>query len=226
MSRIRLIAPCAEVRALDDSLERELGLSALELMEVAGAGCFLLMRSLAEASRSMVVVAGPGNNGGDGFVVARYSASAGIPTSVFAMRPPAADSPSRAQLERLGRFEVAVSTGDLRALDQALSDPAALVVDALFGTGVTQPLRPEALGWIDAVNRARGTIVSIDVPSGLDGDTGAAQSGCVRAASTLTIGAIKPGLLSTQGARHAGNIELVPLPYPPALVRHLRRLDS
>ena len=85
-------------------------------------------------------------------------------------------------------------------------------------------MRPDAAAWIEAVNRTHAPIVSIDLPSGLDGDTGEAPTGCVQAAVTLTIGTFKPGLLTASGARQAGVVELVPLPYPPHLTRGLRTL--
>jgi ADP-dependent NAD(P)H-hydrate dehydratase / NAD(P)H-hydrate epimerase len=219
MSARSLVASCAEARALDQAVERELGLGSSELMEIAGSGCFLLIRELV-APRRVIVAAGPGQNGGDGFVIARYAIAAGWDVSVFAMKRPSG-GPAATQLARLEAFGAHASIGDLAALEAALGDVDAVVVDALFGTGVSLPLRSEAVRWVDAVNRARGRIVSVDLPSGLDGDSGAAPSGCVLPAITLAIGLLKPGLVAA-GDR-AGRIEIVPLPYPPRLTAHLRR---
>jgi NAD(P)H-hydrate epimerase len=139
------------------------------------------------------------------------------------MKPPAA-GPADTQLRRLEPFGARVSFGEPDGLARALEDRDAVVVDALFGTGVSFPLRDDAVRWIDRLDRAAGTVVSIDLPSGLDGDTGRAPSGCVQAALTLAIGALKPGLLSPGGMRRAGRIEVVPLPYPPRLTAGLRRV--
>lgn len=222
MNFSRLVASAAETRALDQALEADSGLTPLDLMEIAGSGCFLLIRETFKSARRLVVVAGPGQNGGDGFVVARYALAAGCDVSVFTTKAPRPGPPA-AQLARLEAFGARALTGDPAALERALADPEALVVDALFGTGVSFPLRDDAATSVASVARAAGPIVSIDVPSGLDADTGAAPSGCVRAAVTLTIGTVKPGLLAQEGARVSGRVELVPLPYPPRLTARLRR---
>lgn len=221
MAAMNLVISCAEARALDLALEQELGLRPSDLMEIAGAGCFLLIRDLL-ASRPCVVAAGPGQNGGDGFVIARYAIAAGADVEVFAMKPPLA-GPAATQLARLAAFDPRVSFGDPAALERALAARECVVVDALFGTGLTFPLRPDASRWIEAVGRSRGSIVSIDLPSGLDGDSGTAPSGCVIPALTLAIGALKRGLVTPEGARRAGRIEIVPLPYPPRLTAGLSR---
>jgi NAD(P)H-hydrate epimerase len=227
MTSIRFLASSEEVRTLDRALASDLGLPSVELMEVAGSGCFLLIREEAERSARLVVVAGPGQNGGDGFVIARYAAASQIPTAVFALKPAIPGTPSHVQLARLCFFDsVSVSIGEIDRLSAELARPGTLVVDAIFGTGIKQPLRADSLPWIEAVNRARGPVVAIDLPSGLDGDTGASDPMCVRAARTLTIGAIKPGLLTEAGARQAGAIAVVPLPYPPHRVRNLQRIAT
>jgi NAD(P)H-hydrate repair Nnr-like enzyme with NAD(P)H-hydrate epimerase domain len=159
-------------------------------------------------------------------VIARYAIAWGIPTRVFAMRPPKEGTAAKKQWDRLGRVGCNPSIGDESGLAHALDEPSTVVVDALFGTGLRQPLSPDAIRWIAAVDRARGAIVSVDLPSGIDGDSGEAPSGGVHAARTLAIGALKPGLLTAVGAQHAGVIDVVPLPYPPLLARHLRRVGA
>jgi NAD(P)H-hydrate epimerase len=225
MPAMRFLASADQMRALDASLESDFGLRPVELMEIAGSGSFLLLRELAERARRLVVVAGPGQNGGDGFVIARYAAASGISTSVFAMKKPESGTPSRIQLDRLAPFAVPISTGEFPRLEEGLAEPDILVVDALFGTGLKPPLRPDAARWIEAVSRTPRAIVSIDLPSGLDGDTGVSQA-AVRASWTLTIGAMKPGLLTKAGAELAGKVSVVPLPYPPERVHDLRRVES
>lgn len=220
MTGTKLVISCAQARALDMALEKELGFGPAELMEVAGSGCFLLIRELL-ASRPCIVAAGPGQNGGDGFVIARYAMAAGADVEIFAMKEPAG-GPAATNLKRLTTtFHPRISFGDPAALERALAARECILVDALFGTGLAFPLRPEASRWIEAAARARGTIVSIDLPSGLDGDSGEAPSGCVLPALTLTIGALKRGLATPEGARRAGRIEVVPLPYPPRLIAGL-----
>lgn len=190
-------------------------------MEIAGAGAFTLARDLLVARKRVVVACGPGQNGGDGFVVARYARSAGHDVTVFAIRAPAPGTASGRQYERLAAFEIAAPSTDLDSFRRALEEPGVIVVDALFGTGLAFPLRPDASLWIATLASGGLPVVSIDLPSGLDGDSGESPGGCVRAIRTLTIGALKPGLLTPAGAQAAGDVKVVPLPYPPRLTRGL-----
>jgi ADP-dependent NAD(P)H-hydrate dehydratase / NAD(P)H-hydrate epimerase len=218
------IATCAETVALDALMAGGPGFSAVELMEIAGLGCFFGLRDLLDPAARVVLVCGPGQNGGDGFVVARYAATLGVPVSVVASAFPREGSAARFHFDRLLPFVVPVVSSASPAVFDAIRG-ADVIVDAIFGTGVRHPIRSDAQSFIDVVNAARATVVSIDLPSGLDGDTGVAPSGCVRAARTITIGTVKRGLLTAQGARAAGRVLFAPLPYPPSLTAGLRRVS-
>lgn len=218
-----LLATCDQLRGLDQRLEMELGLRPVDLMEIAGLGCFFGVSDLLTPGARVVVASGPGHNGGDGFVVARYAAAAGFDARVFATSEPKPGSGPALQLDRLASFGVPVVFGDTGALETALGD-ADIIVDAILGTGMRQPLSALAVAWIEAINASRAFVAAIDLPSGLDGDTGQAASGCVRAHRTLTIGALKPGVLTQNGAAAAGAVRVVPLPYPPRMVAHLPRV--
>ncbi len=212
-------------RARDKQLI-DAGVPSVVLMENAGRGAAEGIASLARArgiSRA-VVLAGPGNNGGDGLVVARHLVLAGLTVELWAVDPTlfAGDA-------RLMRDAWLAIGGTVRALPSEFADDAAwravesdLVIDALFGTGLSRPLGGAALTAVRRANaRAdRPLSIALDIPSGLDVDTGAAlgtDDMAFRATHTFTFGASKLGLHTGLGARVAGRVSVVSLgaPVPP-----------
>ena len=181
-------------------------------MERAGAGAFrALVRRWPEARR-VTVVCGVGNNGGDGFVVARRAREAGCEVRVFVVGDPGRLGPdASAMLEAMRGAGVGCEPF---AASAALEG---VVVDALFGTGLSRPAAGAAADAIDAMNAAPGPILAVDVPSGLDPDTGSVRGRAVRASLTVTFIAPKRGLLTGAGPDHAGRVECDPLGVPPAL---------
>ena len=181
-------------------------------MERAGAGAFrALVRRWPEARR-VTVVCGAGNNGGDGFVVARRAREAGCEVRVFVVGDPGRLGPdASAMLEAMRGAGVGCEPF---AASAALEG---VVVDALFGTGLSRPAAGAAADAIDAMNAAPGPVLAVDVPSGLDPDTGSVRGRAVRASLTVTFIAPKRGLLTGAGPDHAGRVECDPLGVPPAL---------
>jgi NAD(P)H-hydrate epimerase len=184
------------------------------LMERAGG------RVAEEASRlvpsgPVAVVCGPGNNGGDGWVAARRLAEAGRDVRVVALRAPdalrgeAADA-ARTAIEGGVSWSAAESAS---AVAEAASD-AACIIDAVFGFGLARP--PEGLfaAAISAINDAGAPVVSVDLPSGVDADTGAVTGPAVRADLTVTFSAFKVGLLLYPGAEHAGEVVVADIGIP------------
>ena len=181
-------------------------------MERAGAGAFrALVRRWPEARR-VTVVCGVGNNGGDGFVIARRAREAGREVRALVVGDPG----------RLGR-DASAMLDSMRGAGvrcEPFAPSAALegvVVDALFGTGLSRPAAGAAASAIDAMNAANAPILAVDVPSGLDPDTGSVRGRAVRASLTVTFIAPKRGLLTGAGPDHAGYVECDPLGVPPAL---------
>ena len=166
----------------------------------------------------VVVVCGAGNNGGDGFVVARHLLARGADVSVFlAGSSEKVTGESRinhdAYIDLGGAFTELPSGAALDGLDRALA-LADIVVDALFGTGLDRPIGGHLAEVIAAVNRAEVRCVALDIPSGLDADSGAPLGTAVQADDTVTFGHLKVGLLTPEGARLAGNIHVVDLGVP------------
>jgi ADP-dependent NAD(P)H-hydrate dehydratase / NAD(P)H-hydrate epimerase len=166
----------------------------------------------------VVVVCGAGSNGGDGFVVARHLLARGAEVEVFlAGSSEKVTGESRinhdAYIDLGGAFTEMPDGAPIAPLDAALAT-ADVVVDAIFGTGLDRPVRGHLAEFIAALNRAGARCVALDIPSGLDADSGAPLGIAVQADDTVTFGHLKIGLLTPEGARLAGNIHVVDLGVP------------
>lgn len=226
MNRPTAIYSAAQVRALDTYEIEKRQVPSFTLMTRAAEGAFKILRARWPQARRIAVVCGRGKNGGDGHVLARLARAAGLETLVLATAPPdqLEGDARRAQVEWLA----AGGSAHLFAAE-ALSG-SDLIVDALLGTGLSGPPRPETLAVIRAINAARRPVMSLDVPSGLDADTGAVHEAAVRAEITVCFVALKSGLFLGAGPEHAGVVLLEDLgvvaPSLPQFTPLLRRIDE
>ena len=191
----------------------------LVLMELAGRQAAELALALFEENPGPVVIfCGRGNNGGDGLVVARYLRLHGIPVTVYMIQGSGGlreeSATNKAILEKLGVQVLYVDPINLVAVREALST-AGVVVDALLGTGLDRPVDGVYLAVIDAINDSGRPVLAIDLPSGINSDSGAVMGRAVRAIATVTFGYLKAGLLCYPGAAHAGMLNLVDIGLPP-----------
>jgi hydroxyethylthiazole kinase-like uncharacterized protein yjeF len=182
------------------------GVPGMVLMERAGAAVAdEAERLLPDGRNRVLVLCGPGNNGGDGFVAARDLAGRGFLVSLALLGDPAALKGDAAEASRLW-------TGPLAPLAQADFDKADLVIDALFGAGLARDLDGEAAACVAAMNewsrRTRKPIVAVDVPSGVDGATGEIRGIAPQATVTVTFFRLKPGHLLYPGRELCGRIVL------------------
>ncbi len=176
------------------------------LMERAGrAAAEDAVRLIMDRPGPILVACGPGNNGGDGFVLARHFRQAGREV-VAAFADDAARLPPDAA-KALADFR-AGGGEPVSTLPAAPADGWALVVDALFGIGLTRPVTGRHANWIAALNEQQAPRFALDMPSGLDTDTGQVLGTCFRATHTTTFIALKPGLLTLDGPDHAGEISV------------------
>lgn len=189
------------------------GIPGLCLMENAG-------RSVADAIMSrfasvpVAVLCGPGNNGGDGFVVARRLIEAG-----WSVRVALADE--RGRLRGDAAAVAAKWPGDVLPLAPAVLDGAGLVVDALFGAGLTRPIEGPARDVIGALKQLRSPVVAVDLPSGLHGDTGAILGDAAPAQLTVTFHRPKPGHLLLPGRELLGEVVVADIGIPDEVDRSL-----
>ncbi len=190
----------AQVRALDRIASAEFKLPGATLMERAGLACFARLTARWPAARSVGVLCGVGNNGGDGFVIARLAHAAGLQVCVRQVGE--LDKIHGDALNAMQRLQAA---GVLVAAWNAAALPACDVwVDALFGTGLNVAVTGVWRAAISALNTSGRPIISVDIPSGLDADTGHVWGDAVRATTTLTFIGLKPGLLTGAGPDHCG----------------------
>jgi ADP-dependent NAD(P)H-hydrate dehydratase / NAD(P)H-hydrate epimerase len=206
------VVTAAEMRELDRATIEEVGIAGFALMETAG-------RAVADAAVDLVgrgsvaVVCGPGNNGGDGYVVARVLRNRGIDATVYlAAKREQIKGDARAHLHAYERSHGVVTDLNLDAI--AAAD---LAIDALFGIGLVRPIEGVLAQLVGAINAARRRL-AVDIPSGLHTDTGQTLGVAVDADATVTMGALKIALASAPGFARAGAITVADIGIPRALI--------
>ena len=211
------VLTAAEMRAVDARAIAELGIPGPRLMESAGTGAAaLIARTFAPVrGKRVAIVCGKGNNGGDGFVVARRLSGMGARVEVYlvARRAEVRGDAAAALGRWRGRVEEIASDADVGRLAARLAR-ADLVVDALLGTGITGPARGATALVIEAVNACGRPVVALDLPSGLGADDGALLGPTITAGATATFAAHKRSLLLHPGAAQAGRVSVIDIGVP------------
>jgi len=214
-----------QMRAADRRAIEGAGIPALDLMERAGAGvaACLVEEVLSHGPRPVLVLCGKGNNGGDGLVAARHLARLGhVPRTVVLapqrdLSPEAWAQLSAARSAGLSIEEIGDEAGWERV--RPWLSPATVVVDALLGTGVRRATAGVLARVIEDVNASGATVVAIDLPSGIDADTGGVPGPAVFAHRTYTLCRPKLGLVVEPGASHAGTFRVIDIGIPDEAVR-------
>ena len=212
----------AEVREFDRHAIDDLGVPGIVLMENAGrqAAEEAAVMLLEVGGRRAVIVAGRGNNGGDGFVVARHLLTRGYDAEVLLLADPAklaGDAAVNFKLLAPLRIPVTVLHDDPSRAAAQIRDAATradLVVDALLGTGLEGEVREPYLSAIRAINDCGKQVLAIDIPSGLDANTGRPLGSAVRARSTVTFVAQKKGFLTEEAKSCLGRITVADIGVP------------
>ena len=227
------ILNAAQMREADRFTIEDIGIPSLVLMENAGRQVVAAMEAAYEARLDgrVAILCGRGNNGGDGFVVARTLLQRGIDTAVFVIGAVAdVRGDARTNLEILGRLGVTVvEINDEQAWELHFSEisQCTLLVDAMFGTGLSSPLRGMLETVVADVNASGIPIVSIDLPSGLSADTPQLVGDCIDAAMTVTLAAPKLPLVLPPGESHAGDVVIADIGIPHEVLNGLdgRRIE-
>ena len=200
-----------QVRALDRRAIDEFGVPGYELMTRAGHATLNALRSLWPAARSITVLCGPGNNGGDGYVVARVARAQGLATIVVA-----ASDPGRLTGDARRAFDDFAAAGGRCQSWSSDALESDVIVDALFGTGLVRELTGDPAAMLAAANASGRPIVAVDVPSGLHADTGVVLGIAARAELTVTFIGRKLGLYLGAGPEHRGQLVFDDLGVPSA----------
>lgn len=192
----------AQVRALDRYAIETQGIPSYSLMKRAGEAALRFLRARWPIAYRIGIVCGGGNNGGDGYVLARFAQAAGLTAIAYATVP--AERLSGDSRQALEDFRA--SGGRIEPFTAAALTDCEVVVDALLGTGLKDGVRAEAADVIRAINACGRPILALDVPSGLDADSGRPFGYAVRADSTVTFVGAKLGLLIGEGPDYAGTL--------------------
>lgn len=237
-----------EVREFDRRASAEFGVPGLVLMENAGRGCAELLMRLNSDRKPVVVLCGPGNNGGDGYVIARHLDNVGIQVTILGVAVPASAQdqgkvtvggwsyeglPPDARINSeivtrsgINRFPLSAQSfhpGARNSLTDVIIKTECWIVDALFGTGLSRALTAPDDELVALVNASGQPVLAVDIPSGLDCDTGAPLGPTVRAMHTATFVAHKRGFLNEESREWTGTIHVVDIGAPRILVEEYRK---
>lgn len=226
------------VRALDSAAIHDFGVPGVVLMENAAIGLAHVAHAMLRIMRAdaALILAGPGNNGGDGFALARHLAALNIRTGIALTADPAATRGDAAvNLSIIRAMRLPINIIELAGADESLDNARrdlggnCLFIDAMLGTGATSPPRrpiSDAIAWL---NRARASlpgsaVLAVDMPSGIDCDTGAPiEAGdaptAVVADATATLAGLKTGMLDPRSRRFTGRLLTLGIGTPPELIR-------
>jgi NAD(P)H-hydrate epimerase len=215
------MSPCSlrplareEVRRIDALALEEFGLATIVLMENAGRGAAALLRERLKPEARVLILCGPGNNGGDGGVVARHLDSWGLSIRVvWLAEPQELRGDAATQWTILDRSHV-----EQTSWSSSLLERADWVVDGLFGTGLTRPLEGRAREVVEAVNGSGKPVLALDIPSGLDADSGEPLGDAVRATLTATFVAPKLGFSRPGASSYVGEVAVVEIGVPRVLL--------
>jgi NAD(P)H-hydrate epimerase len=220
-----LVLSAKEMARLDEQTIHEVGIPGIVLMENAaqGAAAFFLRVVPDLVDRRIAVVAGSGNNAGDGFALARIYHSKGARVNVVCLR-----SPLKLSGDALTNFEILEKIGipitvwkeaqDFDAQWEPISKSGA-IIDAILGTGLKSEVKGLYREIIERINRLDVPVLAVDVPSGLDATTGLPLGAAIKATATATFGFLKIGHLIEQGSELVGQVEVIDIGIPPGLVR-------
>lgn len=200
-------------RALDRHLIEVLGIPGIVLMEHAAIGTATLVRRIAaeHGRRRVIVLCGTGNNGGDGWAVARLLHE-DHEVLVISTGTSRAGSDAAVNATVAGRLGIETIGVDADRLEAAL--PGAVVVDALFGVGLDRPIQGSTANLVAMVDRSDAVVIAVDVPSGMDARTGRPIGPCLRADATATMSALKPGFLAEGALSLTGPVTIVDIGAP------------
>ena len=220
-----------EMQKMDRSTIESFGLPGRILMENAGRGAtqFFLDQFKNAENKKIGVIAGRGNNGGDGFVIARYLAQKGISVTVYLLSEhQKVSGDASANLKLLSPLKVPViempDAKSFSAHETAMRHEA-IWIDAIFGTGLRSDVKGFFKDVIDFINRLNKPVFAVDIPSGLNSDTGQPCGACIRADATATFAFAKTGHFMFPGADYTGNLKIIDIGVPPHIAHDIGPLQ-
>ncbi|MDD2724475.1 MAG: NAD(P)H-hydrate dehydratase [Methylovulum sp.] len=200
----------AQIHELEDRAIYQCGISGFELMIRAGTEVFRYLRERWQNTKSIAVFCGAGNNAGDGYIVAELALSFGFGVQVYTLVNPDALMGDAAKAYK----KYLAARGTVLPFRSELSIRADVVVDALFGVGLNRPVAGDYLTAIRMINRSPAHVIAVDMPSGLNANTGKVMGEAVKAGGTVSFIALKQGLFTGDAADYCGDIKYASLGVP------------
>lgn len=206
-----------QTRALDRLAIEQYAIPGIVLMERAGEAAFELLMARWPKAQNIVVLCGGGNNGGDGLVVARLAQQAGLSVTLsLLLHPDTLKGEAREAFEALKTLPITAMSELTQRLDEC-----DVIVDALLGTGLTSGVRGEYAAVIEQINQVARPTLSLDLPSGLNADSGQVMGCAVEATVTIAFIGLNRGLLTGEGPGYCGDLHFSDLSLPDALYQQL-----
>jgi len=224
------IAKVNEMRELDKYAIEKLLIKDEILMENAGEASYsvilsVILNKIGFTNQRFVIFCGSGNNGGDGLVVARKLHSMGGSTKIYILgNPENYTGASKTNLEIIKKLNIPVTLIEQADKFESLKMELAhcnIIIDAIFGTGLKREIKDIYYDVIRLINNSNKTVVSLDIPSGINGDTGRIMGTAVKADYTITFGLPKPGNILYPGFEHCGDLSVTHISFPPELYKDL-----
>ena len=213
-----------QVRSLDRIAINDHDIPGMTLMERAGEAAFELLRKHWPHARNITVVCGAGNNGGDGFVVARLARAAGVDVQLLQL-----GNPEKLKGDALTAADAWRAAGGEIIPFETLPRRCDLIVDAVFGTGLEREVSGSWRTAIELINRHQAPVLAIDIPSGLNADTGVVLGVAVRARATISFIGLKQGMFTGAGPEQCGDVSFDGLGVPAVIysqeILSARRVD-
>jgi NAD(P)H-hydrate epimerase len=212
-----------EIKEIDHKCVWDFKIPSLLLMEHAGKGAARIAAEMNPNRRQTVVIAGKGNNGGDGFVAARFLRLWNFPVKIWMIgaegyRKSSAPWYNHQIAKHMG-IPIAHLMSEIQVPELKKDiNTAGLIVDAMLGIGLSGEVRKPYLGIIELINESGNKVLAVDVPSGLNADTGEPMGTAVRAMRTVTFVAPKPGFETEEGREYCGEVTVVDIGVPPELL--------
>lgn len=214
------------MRLADELAVTRARIPSIELMESAGTRLLetIEARFAPLAGKRISIICGSGNNGGDGFVLARLLVERHARIRVICVGGPARTSDAATNFRRLEKLAARYADSIViieyaEQKDSLFNDPEPdLIVDAHLGTGLSSDLRPDAIKVVQQINQSGAPTVAVDIPTGIDADTGRVLGAAVNAAITVTMAAPKLGLILAEGPAHSGEVLTADIGIPPAII--------
>lgn len=211
------ICTAIQARLADQQAIHEYNIPSLLLMEHAAIGCTKIIQDYMQPKNTVVILCGPGNNGGDGLAIARLLNRNCL---VYAPDPSIMSVDEKIQWDMLQKNEAV----QFLSFEETLSSiqKSDIIIDALFGNGLSRPIEGNYKTLIDATNSSKAMVISIDINSGLDASTGKILNTCIYSDLTLCLDCIKTGLLINEGKKVCSKLECIPIGIPQNIHENLK----